>query len=276
MESNALVKKVRLMHIVFEGILIVELPRSAHKVPLSKLRGALALLIEQMPYDNVLVHPLVEMNLLLKLSSGDFSATPDLSICLAHLSGRWLRPKFLYEDAKWLGPITVADHTWCHISNIDYHVWVKGGEEKINIGTQSSGMTVAYSTLFLKIDMDTVDIVIHQGLLKIRDGMIQLSKRLDPETDMSLLSATDILWDFNWSQCQVRIANAAECMAHKWFEDWYSGCFGEPNTPLKTLTPLVTMTPLLHLGPQALHRHHSLQRPHLSLALGVAWPKGGH
>ncbi|KIK78474.1 hypothetical protein PAXRUDRAFT_16854 [Paxillus rubicundulus Ve08.2h10] len=299
MESNALVKKARLTHIVFEGILIVELPRSVHEVPLSELRGALAPLIDQMHYDNALIHPLVEMNLSLKSSSGDFSATPDLSIHLACLSGRWLKPEFLCigecafsqdketllkklqlkidahseivmvvmiilmetspyhspkedstawhtfcrhskccsfkefldmieitdKDSKWLGPVTVADHTWCHVSNVDYHVWVKDGEERINISTQSSGMVVAYGMLFPNIYMDMVDIVIHQGLLKIRDGMVQFSKRLDPEADTSLLSATDIPWDFNWSRCQVRIVNAAECTAHKQFEDWYLGCF---------------------------------------------------
>jgi hypothetical protein len=73
--------------------------------------------------------------------------------------------------------------------------------------------------------MDTVDVVIHQGLLKIRDRMIQFSKRLDPQADTSLLSSAEVLWDVNWSRCQVRIANAAECTAHERFEDWYLGCF---------------------------------------------------
>ncbi|KIK73868.1 hypothetical protein PAXRUDRAFT_20422 [Paxillus rubicundulus Ve08.2h10] len=273
MESNVRAKKLRFMHIAFEGILIVEFPRSAHEIPLSELRGALAPLIEQIPYYDMLVHPLVEMNLSLRSSSGDFNAPPDLSICLAHLSGRRLKPTFICigectfsqdketllkklqlkvdarseimmvvmiiltetspycsfkedltawhtsrhhskcssfkefldmietidEDSKWLGPITVANHTWCHISNVNYHVWVKDGEEKINISTQSTRTVAAHGTLFLKIDMDTVDIVFHQGLLKFRDTMIQFSKRLDPKADTSLLSAMDILWDFNWN-----------------------------------------------------------------------------
>ncbi|KIJ19226.1 hypothetical protein PAXINDRAFT_8576 [Paxillus involutus ATCC 200175] len=111
------------------------------------------------------------------------------------------------EDSKWLGLVTVADHTWCHISNVDYYVWVNDGKEKINISLQSSGTVAAHGTLFPKIDMDT------------------FSKGLDPQADTSLLSATDVLWDFNWSWCQARIANAAEWTAHEWFEDWYLRCF---------------------------------------------------
>jgi hypothetical protein len=48
------------------------------------------------------------------------------------------------EDPNWLGPVTVADHTWCCVSNVDYHVWVKDGEEKIDISTQSSRTVAAY------------------------------------------------------------------------------------------------------------------------------------
>ncbi|KAG6373985.1 hypothetical protein JVT61DRAFT_4617 [Boletus reticuloceps] len=299
METNILAKKPRLTHIASEGILIVELPRSAHEVPLSELRGAFAPIIEQMPYDNTLIHPSVEMNLSLKSSSGDFNATPDLSIHLARLSRRRLKPEFVCigecvfsqdqdtlllklqlevdahsevvmvvmivltearpyhspeedstawhifrrhsecpsfeefldmveimdEDSTWLGPVKVAGHTWCLISNVNYHVWVKVGEKKININMVSSGTVAAHGTLFPEIDMDTVDVVIHQGLLKIRDAMIQFNKRLDPQADTSLLEVTDVLWDFNWSRCQARIVNAAKCTAHEHFEDWYSGCF---------------------------------------------------
>ena len=32
-----------------------------------------------------------------------------------------------------LEPVTIAGHTWCHINNIQYHVWVKNSDAKINI-----------------------------------------------------------------------------------------------------------------------------------------------
>ncbi|KAG6369782.1 hypothetical protein JVT61DRAFT_13543 [Boletus reticuloceps] len=262
METNGLAKKPRLTHVASDGILIVELPRLAHEVPLSKLRDAFTPIIEQMPYNDTLIHPSVEMNLSLKSSSGDFNATPDLSIHLVRLSGRRLKPEFVCiggecafsqdqdtllmklqlefdacsevvmvvmiiltevrpyhspeedstawhifhhhsecpsfkdfldmveimdEDSTWLGPVKVAGHAWCLISNVDNHVWVKVGEEKININTESSGTVAVHGTLFPEIDMNTVDIVIHQGLLKIRDAMIQFNKRLDPQADTSLL-----------------------------------------------------------------------------------------
>ena len=32
-----------------------------------------------------------------------------------------------------LEPITIAGHTWCHINNVQYHVWIKKSDAKINI-----------------------------------------------------------------------------------------------------------------------------------------------
>lgn len=44
------------------------------------------------------------------------------------------------NDSEWLGPVTVAGHAWCRISNIDYYVWVKdSGEEKITIDLEGNG-----------------------------------------------------------------------------------------------------------------------------------------
>lgn len=41
------------------------------------------------------------------------------------------------EDSQFLGPVTVASHPWSRISAVDYYVWVKDGDQKIDIQDQS-------------------------------------------------------------------------------------------------------------------------------------------
>lgn len=41
------------------------------------------------------------------------------------------------EDSRFLGPVTVASHPWSRIFAVDYYVWVKDGDEKIDIKDQS-------------------------------------------------------------------------------------------------------------------------------------------
>lgn len=202
-------------HAVPERLLIVELPRSAHEIPLTELNRTMVPIIEKIPYDSSLIRPSVEMNLLVNSLSGDFDGTPDMAILLARQSGRRVdsevvflaecafsqgkealrkklqlevdaRPELVMvimiiiteapryhspkedstawhtfrhhstcctftefadmiqttdEDHKWLGSITVADHVWSHVSNVDYYVWVNDGE-KIRID-ERDGPTMA-------------------------------------------------------------------------------------------------------------------------------------
>jgi len=44
------------------------------------------------------------------------------------------------KDGQWLGPVTVGNHSWCHIANIDYYAWVKDGKDKISINKDSQLM----------------------------------------------------------------------------------------------------------------------------------------
>lgn len=45
------------------------------------------------------------------------------------------------NDPQWLGPVMVGEHPWCRISNVDYYVWVKDGENKINVVKNCQPMT---------------------------------------------------------------------------------------------------------------------------------------
>ena len=44
-------------------------------------------------------------------------------------------------DSEVLGPVTDAEHPWSRITHIDHYIWVKDGEEKINISQRHGLMT---------------------------------------------------------------------------------------------------------------------------------------
>ncbi|KAF9241341.1 hypothetical protein BU15DRAFT_73466 [Melanogaster broomeanus] len=216
--------------------------------------------IERLPYDGMLIRPSVEMNLSLKSSCGEFDATPDIAILLARQSGLHLDPQLeisahpeiimvmmiiITEDTPYhspkegstawhtfchhtkcssfsqflgmmettdgddraLGPVTVANHSWTRITQVDYYVW----------------------TLFPQVDMQAVDVMIGEGLVKIRDAIIRFSRQLDPNTDTDSLAEANFRWDFDWQRCQISIANGAECTAHERFQDWYADAFRAPS-----------------------------------------------
>ncbi|KAF9225978.1 hypothetical protein BS17DRAFT_815660 [Gyrodon lividus] len=122
-------------------------------------------------------------------------------------------------DSGTLGPVTVADHLWCWITQVDYYVWVGDGEKKINIHKRGGRMTAH------GVDMQVVDVMISEGLVKIRDAIIRFSKQLDPNADTDSLEATNVPWDFDWKWCQISIANTAERTAHEWLQTWYADTF---------------------------------------------------
>ncbi|KAF9219986.1 hypothetical protein BS17DRAFT_821237 [Gyrodon lividus] len=88
------------------------------------------------------------------------------------------------------------------------------GEKKINICKHSGRMTAH------GVDMQAVDVMISEGLVKIWDAIIHFSKQLDPNADTDSLEATNVPWDFDWQQCQISITNATECTAHEWLQTW--------------------------------------------------------
>ncbi|KAF9222872.1 hypothetical protein BS17DRAFT_818188 [Gyrodon lividus] len=118
-----------------------------------------------------------------------------------------------------LGPVTVADHSWCWITQVDYYVWVGDGEKKINIRKRGGQMTTH------GVDMQAVDVMISEGLVKIWDAIICFSKQLNPNADTDSLEAKNVPWGFDWQRCQISITNAAERTAHQWLQTWYADTF---------------------------------------------------
>ena len=66
--------------------------------------------------------------------------------------------------------------------------------------------------------MEAVDMVIRDGLLKIKDAIAHFSLQLNPNANMDLLEGAVLPWDFSWRKCQLSIENAAKRTAYKRFQ----------------------------------------------------------
>lgn len=73
--------------------------------------------------------------------------------------------------------------------------------------------------------MEDVDVMIHAGLIKIRDAMVRFTNSIDTGVDTDPLSVAAVTWDMDWTRCQVGIANATERTAHLRFQEWYRAAF---------------------------------------------------
>ncbi|KIK77253.1 hypothetical protein PAXRUDRAFT_36815 [Paxillus rubicundulus Ve08.2h10] len=112
-----------------------------------------------------------------------------------------------------LEPITIAGHTWCHIKNVQYHVWVKNGDAKINIYDDKKHIGCLYPNIL----MDGVEPVIRKGLSATKEKLSDLVK--------AYMSSSDILVNFNWKKIQMGLRVATQLTAKTHYETWYYQSF---------------------------------------------------
>ncbi|KAG2154523.1 hypothetical protein DEU56DRAFT_906935 [Suillus clintonianus] len=106
-------------------------------------------------------------------------------------------------------PVVIGDHTWCHVTSVEYFVWVKGDDAPINVRSKDPAHT-AYGTLVPTVDMDSVTNMLDKGLTKIKDSIVTLQQKLAPDLDFTVLAETPIQSFFDWSRASRRILTAAE------------------------------------------------------------------
>lgn len=85
--------------------------------------------------------------------------------------------------------------------------------------------------------MASVDVMIHDGLLQIRDAITRFTKEVDAEADTDLLLAADVPWQPNWNRSRVAIGTAAQRTAHERFKQWYTSAFRGTKRPFGDTDP---------------------------------------
>lgn len=138
----------------------------------------------------------------------------------------------------------IGGHTWCHLSSVEFFLWVKRDDESpINVRsgdppdmaygvsvsvdfTLSIQCTNLMQTLVPEIDMDAVTEMLERGLTKIRDSFVAFQKKLEPGLNCTALAETKVRSRANWVLASKRIMTASEVTAHTRYLTWYDACFG--------------------------------------------------
>ncbi|KAG1832861.1 hypothetical protein DFJ58DRAFT_736265 [Suillus subalutaceus] len=127
-------------------------------------------------------------------------------------------------------PIVMADHTWCHLSSVEYFVWVKRDDgSPINIRSQDPA-DMAYGTLVPEIAMDAVTEMFERGLTKMKDYFVDFQKRLESSLDCAVLAEARVELHTKWRLAFKRFLNASDVTAHKRYLAWHGGNFGEEGS----------------------------------------------
>ncbi|KAG1902917.1 uncharacterized protein F5891DRAFT_1214238 [Suillus fuscotomentosus] len=124
--------------------------------------------------------------------------SPTYSQALANKSLRPYTSFSPHRDAeKLFGPIKAMDHKWINVSKVEYFVWLKEGNDVINV----NGPHVAYGTLFPNLDMGQIN-------------------TLQPAVDHTNLLAPSAIV-FYWETDVTFVSVAVYKTAHFRYCDWY-------------------------------------------------------
>ncbi|KAG1823836.1 uncharacterized protein BJ212DRAFT_1326898 [Suillus subaureus] len=123
-------------------------------------------------------------------------------------------------------PTVIGDHTWCHLSSVEYFVWVKRDDgSPIDIRSQDPG-DMAYGIVMPEIDMDAVTEMLERGLTKVRDSFVAFQKELEPSVDCTALAESEVRCRTNWRLVSKRLFGASDVTAHKRYLAWHKKHFG--------------------------------------------------
>ncbi|KAG1783207.1 hypothetical protein EV702DRAFT_933809, partial [Suillus placidus] len=122
-----------------------------------------------------------------------------------------------HRDAdKLFGPVKAMDHSWIHVSKVEYFIWLKENNNVININDPH----VVYGTLFLTLDMGQIGIALNQGMDMVKSMMRTKLDNLQPDIDHSaLLTPSTIVFD--WETDITFMSVAVYKTAHFRYCDWY-------------------------------------------------------
>ncbi|KAG1728041.1 uncharacterized protein EDB91DRAFT_1086208 [Suillus paluster] len=143
---------------------------------------------------------------------------------------------FITEHFPSCTSITVANHNWCHISSVEFFIWVRGDDETdINLSKQDAehmaqGSPILIQTLLPNINMDAVIAMLKQGLAKIRDSFVAFSKELNPNIDCAKLEEAIVTFPVRWKDYVIALRNAADVTAWMRYKAWHEGVISDEDS----------------------------------------------
>ncbi|KAG1840926.1 hypothetical protein DFJ58DRAFT_634747, partial [Suillus subalutaceus] len=117
---------------------------------------------------------------------------------------------------KLFGPVIAMGHEWIDIESVDYFVWVKSGDQRIDLAAPPT----AHGTLFPNIDMDNVTDALNHGLDLVKATMSSTLDLIEPSVNHRHLLTPSAL-TFNWELDSSSMSVAVYETAHTRYCDWY-------------------------------------------------------
>ncbi|KAG0701312.1 hypothetical protein DFH29DRAFT_806432, partial [Suillus ampliporus] len=120
---------------------------------------------------------------------------------------------------KSFGPVVAMGHEWIDIESVEYFVWVKSANQRIDL-TAAPMMHVSLQTLFPNIDMVNVTNALNHGLDRVKVMMSSTLDTIKSTIDNWHLLTPSVL-TFNWELDSSSMSVAIYQTAHFCYCDWY-------------------------------------------------------
>ncbi|KIK35755.1 hypothetical protein CY34DRAFT_95522 [Suillus luteus UH-Slu-Lm8-n1] len=124
-----------------------------------------------------------------------------------------------HTSDKLFEPVVAMRHEWIDIESIKYFVWVKSGDQRINLATSPTAH-VSLQTLFPNIDMDTITDALNHDLNLVKAMMSSTLDLIKLSVNHRHVLTPSTL-TFNWELDNSSMSVAVYETAHSHYCDWY-------------------------------------------------------
>ncbi|KAG1730953.1 uncharacterized protein EDB91DRAFT_1155720 [Suillus paluster] len=131
------------------------------------------------------------------------------------------RSKFITKSFPPCESINIADHNWCHLSLVEFFVWVKqDGDTQIDLD-QDDNDHMARGVLYPEVRMDAVTKMFQQGLERIRDTFVDFTKHISTIVDVTSLEEAEVVFPISWKDAFIAADVSVDATAYARYKHWH-------------------------------------------------------
>ncbi|KAG1873148.1 hypothetical protein F4604DRAFT_1925641 [Suillus subluteus] len=123
---------------------------------------------------------------------------------------------------KLFGPVVALGHEWIDIESVEYYVWVKSGDQRIDITTDPT----AHGTLFPDINMGDVTDTLNCGMDHVKATMSHTLDTIESNVNHQHLLTPSMLtfdWELDKSFMSVAVYQTTHFRYCNWYHRQFSG-----------------------------------------------------
>ncbi|KAG1902954.1 uncharacterized protein F5891DRAFT_1186095 [Suillus fuscotomentosus] len=156
--------------------------------------------------------------------------------------------QFITKEFTLGEPVKITGHDWCHLSSVEYMVWIKkDGEAQISIddhdeeymahgihfffnveqSVADSKVSDYIQMLFPEIRMDGIVNMLRRGLEKVKDMFINFTQWLDETMDVTWLEEARAMFSIDWDDTVSLLNGAVHSTSHARYVSWHDNIKAE-------------------------------------------------